>query len=609
MKKEMVKRVYMKKILTLGVVIIAFVLISISRSISVCADSEDLVFVIYDKDTTIATGTTNTLRGVSWKPDGSYALIVGDNGTILKYDGNTFTKVKESANYSNFDLYDVAWSPDGDYALIVGDYNAKSHLGAILRYDNITGAITNLSSEDATNGTSSMLRSLTWSPDGSYAIIIGDSGSTLTYNGVEVQNLSFASGTGNNLYGITWNRRGTFSICVGYSGAVLRYYSESFSDISSRIYTDERLSWLRSIAWKPNDDYGIIVGSRGTILKYDGNEYKTKTAVDSTKYSDVAWRNTHLNKISWKMDSEYAIIVGEKGTVLRYDNESSIETLSTDVNTDLYSVSWKPYTNQNGNNYNGYALIVGSGGKVLKYPNQRPKPVVTVNTVVTDVGKSVTFYGLDSTDTDGGVEKYLFIFGDGTDSGWTTIPSARHTYVRSGRYEASLRVMDNEGTTSITASKIQIVMGDIDPSNKPPIANAGFDVMSKENKTISFYGTGEDTDGKIIYYQWDFDGDGAYDWNSTTTGNAVYTYPRSGVYRATFRAIDDTGKEGKDTVILKIGQVDEFFVPGFDSVLLLPLIVLITILFISYSKKINKLHAPNSARICKFEPTPYPNHK
>jgi photosystem II stability/assembly factor-like uncharacterized protein len=568
MKKGMAKSAGMKKILTLGIVIIAFILISTSSPISVYADSEDLAFVSYDNSTLISTGTTKTLRGVSWKPDGSYALIVGENGTILKYDGNKFTTVKGSTNYSNFDLYSVAWAPSGDYALIVGEYIAKSHLGAILRYDNATDTITNLSSEVAKNGTSSMLQGIMWSPDGSYAMIVGDSGSVLTYNGVEVRNLSFKSGTEKNLYGITWNRKGTFSVCVGYAGTVLMYLSGSFSDmISYNIDAGAGISWLRSIAWKPNDDYGIIVGSRGTILKYDGSGYKTKTAVDSTKYSDVTWRNTHLNNISWRPDSKYAIIVGEKGTILKYGNESSIETLSTDVNTDLFSISWKPQSvaTTNDSEYGGYALIVGSNGKVIKYPNKRPTPVLTVNSVVADVGKAVVFYGLNSFDDDK-VEKYLFIFGDGTDSGWTTLPSARHAYARSGRYEASLRVTDSEGTTSTVTSKIPIVIGDVDPSNKPPTANAGRDIVVGENTTIHFYGEGKDTDGKIIYYQWDFDGDGIYDWNSTTTGAVYYKYPKSGVYRAVFRAIDDTGKEGKDTIVVKVGQAESFFIVGFDIV-------------------------------------------
>lgn len=572
MKKEAAEEINMKKRLLAGAIVLTFILTPLLSTVPVRADNNDLAFVDYDNKAVISTGTTNTLRGVSWKPDGSCALVVGNNGTILKYDGSAFTTVNGSVNYSNFDLYDVAWSPYEDYALIVGDYKAKSYLGAILRYDNATDTITNLSSEFIKNGTSSMLRSITWSPDGTYAMIVGYSGSVLTYNGVEVQNLSFKSGTTDDLHGIAWSRRGTFAVCVGYSGTVLRYYSSSFSDISYNIDAAAGYSWLQSISWRPNDDYGIIVGSRGVILKYDGNTYKTKTAVDSTKYADVAWKNTQLTKISWKPDGEYAIIVGEKGTVLRYGNESSIETLSTEMDMDLYSVSWRPYTGEYGGDYNGYALIVGTGGKVLKYPNQRPKPVLTVNTVVADVGKSVTFYGLESTDNDGAVEKYIFIFGDGTDSGWTTLPSARYTYTRSGRYEASLRVMDNEGTISADTSKIPIIIGDLDPNKKPPVANAGRDIAVGGNTTIHFYGEGTDTDGKIIYYQWDFDGDGMYDWNSTTTGEVYYTYPKNGVYRAVFRVIDDSGKEGKDSIVVKTGQVDSFFIPGFEFALLLPLV-------------------------------------
>ena len=56
--------------------------------------------------------------------------------------------------------------------------------------------------------------------------------------------------------------------------------------------------------------------------------------------------------------------------------------------------------------------------------------------------------------------------------------------------------------------------------------------------TVTFSGVGTDT-GSIFKYEWDFDGNGTYDWSSTVTGNTTYTYSTPGTYNPVFRIIDD----------------------------------------------------------------------
>ncbi|MEW5760722.1 MAG: hypothetical protein AB1779_08145, partial [Candidatus Thermoplasmatota archaeon] len=54
---------------------------------------------------------------IAWHPSGSYGIIVGHGGMVIKYDGLRFTVL---ARNLGFDPYDVKWKPDGTYALIVG---------------------------------------------------------------------------------------------------------------------------------------------------------------------------------------------------------------------------------------------------------------------------------------------------------------------------------------------------------------------------------------------------------------------------------------------------------------------------------------------------------
>ncbi|MCK4299030.1 MAG: hypothetical protein KAX80_05840, partial [Planctomycetes bacterium] len=48
------------------------------------------------------------------------------------------------------------------------------------------------------------------------------------------------------------------------------------------------------------------------------------------------------------------------------------------------------------------------------------------------------------------------------------------------------------------------------------------------------FGTPDESQ-RIILFEWDFDGDGEYDWNSTKTGRATYRFWDVGLYNATFR--------------------------------------------------------------------------
>ena len=58
---------------------------------------------------------------------------------------------------------------------------------------------------------------------------------------------------------------------------------------------------------------------------------------------------------------------------------------------------------------------------------------------------------------------------------------------------------------------------------------------------VTFSSTARDTDGFIAKYEWDFQGDGTYDFSSTATGSTTFTYQEPGTYSATLRVTDDKG--------------------------------------------------------------------
>ncbi len=98
-----------------------------------------------------------------------------------------------------------------------------------------------------------------------------------------------------------------------------------------------------------------------------------------------------------------------------------------------------------------------------------------------------------------------------------------------------------------------------EPVNRSPTANAGNDQTVYINKEVWFVGTGEDPDGTIENYEWDFDGDGTFDWSSSTTGETTHLYSKKGTYHAVLQVTDDDGATATDgcTITVKEESANE----------------------------------------------------
>ena len=73
--------------------------------------------------------------------------------------------------------------------------------------------------------------------------------------------------------------------------------------------------------------------------------------------------------------------------------------------------------------------------------------------------------------------------------------------------------------------------GDLPPEeNEPPVANAGGPYKGKINNPITFDGSQSTDDVAVVAYRWDWENDGAYDTNWSTSPFATHTYTQTGVY-------------------------------------------------------------------------------
>jgi len=120
----------------------------------------------------------------------------------------------------------------------------------------------------------------------------------------------------------------------------------------------------------------------------------------------------------------------------------------------------------------------------IDYNNTPPTAILWTDKVLVASNQAVTFIGTDSYD-DGRVNYYIFDFGDGNSSDWTTLSLFTHNYSSTGIYNASLIVMDDFNTTSdITFAEINVT--DLTPL-QASITLSNYTVEYNEEVLVTVY--------------------------------------------------------------------------------------------------------------------------
>jgi len=185
---------------------------------------------------------------------------------------------------------------------------------------------------------------------------------------------------------------------------------------------------------------------------------------------------------------------------------------------------------------------------------------------------NLSFSGQDSYDPNGNVIKYTWTFETGvTKDG----PTVSYQYSKEGTYFVSLKVLDDEGLDGTTTVAINInysapptvieknygnttVVNQVKGNIAPTINGASFTAYNgtTDKGRVDFKGWGSDKDGTIVKCEWDFNGDGVWDYNHGATGNTTYTYTKPAFYVAIFRVTDNNGTSA--VTMLSIGiKTDE----------------------------------------------------
>jgi PKD repeat protein len=170
-------------------------------------------------------------------------------------------------------------------------------------------------------------------------------------------------------------------------------------------------------------------------------------------------------------------------------------------------------------------------------PSEPANATPTASFTVACSGSSCSFDGRPSSDSDGTIEDYSWVFGDGTGaSGATT----EHAYAEPGDYTVTLTVTDDRGGWDRDSKLVTIEASPPPPSNTAP--TAAF-TSACSGLSCSFDASGSaDGDGTIDAYSWEF-GDGTSGAGKT----AEHTYAQPGTHTVALTVTDNGGATATDS--------------------------------------------------------------
>jgi hypothetical protein len=92
-----------------------------------------------------------------------------------------------------------------------------------------------------------------------------------------------------------------------------------------------------------------------------------------------------------------------------------------------------------------------------------------------------------------------------------------------------------------------------------PVAIAGDSLTVDSGEIVQFNGAGTDRDGTIVLYEWDFNGDGIYDWSSVENGRTTNIYNDAGSkWITTLQVTDNDGNTATDSVTVTVREEGVF---------------------------------------------------
>jgi len=212
------------------------------------------------------------------------------------------------------------------------------------------------------------------------------------------------------------------------------------------------------------------------------------------------------------------------------------------------------------------------GIEISEPVNEAPKARFTYSPSDPGIGEEVRFTATFSRDSDGRIVSYEWSFGDGSFEQGVLVA---HTYASDGTYTVALTVTDNDGASDSDSTIVQIDAENSFP--EPAFVVLASSIVVGEEVAFDPSLSG-DHDGEIVWYGWDWNGDGSvdlsierstvnervlYSWDTDMDGEPEsfteelecvrHVFSESGTYHVTLTVFDDEGAEsrvGKSVVVM-----------------------------------------------------------
>lgn len=271
------------------------------------------------------------LRWAAWRPDGAWAMLVGNRGQVLRFDGASAFEPIPTGSAHN--LRGVAWAPDGERALLAGNR------GAVRLYER--GRFRELAATTVEN-----LRRVAWAPDGASALIVGNAGVVLRFDAASGALLPVPGDRAHTMRSIAWRPDGAYALIGAYASSYAGYprphalYRCDGRYTQALLATDDDDDAL-AVDWRPGASppaalalvvaYGADDRATNKLLLYDGAGFDRR-AVEAPGA---------LLGAAWAPDGSHALICGARGALLRV-TDAAITPIETPTRDNLIGPFWRP---------------------------------------------------------------------------------------------------------------------------------------------------------------------------------------------------------------------------------------------------------------------------
>lgn len=334
------------------------------------------------------------------------------------------------------------------------------------------------------------------------------------------------------------------------------------SDLANMTYQWEFHNGSTS-AWTTEMDIELSYAVKGDY------NFKLKVKDDQDQEDEIAFTVSVVNMLpeTWITNSNYTFIEDETITFTGSGNDTindfDMLVYSWDFDDGTIS-SWNSdpnttYSFPDQGPYNVTLFIKDIDGDITN--DSKVFTILNSDPVIDDIDgpltgwedSSIKFDGEASdTFTDNFSLEYMWTFGDGEASTWSTSSSKSHKYTESGTFTAYLFVRDDDG--AMVNGSVNVTVNNPAPTALLPDGDATRYLKEADLLEVTGAGTDTTSDQALLEFSWDFGDGNVTEWSTAST--ASHNYHRSGNFDVVLRVRDDDLDEGNISFKVVVENVE-----------------------------------------------------